>query len=171
MSERKLFAGARVRRLRLQRALTQTRMADDLGVSVSYLNLIERNQRPVSVAFMLRLASAYDFDLRQLVGADSDAVAAELAAVFADPRLAGIEVSRAELAEVADAAPGVAAALLRLHAAQGDAAPLAAAPGPVEAVTALLLDRRNHFPDLDAAAEALADELRLAGAALPAAIA
>lgn len=169
-ADRKLFAGARLRRLRLQRAVTQTRMADDLGVSVSYLNLIERNQRPLTAAFLLKLATTYDVDLRQLTGDDGEAVTAELAALFADPRLAGLDVSRAELAEVAASAPGVAAALLRLGAGRSAAIETKAA-GPVEAVTELLLDRRNHFPDLDAAAEALADELRLAPGDLAAALA
>ena len=155
--DRKLFAGARLRRLRLQRGVTQTRMADDLGVSVSYLNLIERNQRPLTAAFLLKLAGSYDVDLRQLTGDDGAAVTAELAALFADPRLAGIEVGRAELAEVAASAPGVAQALLRLA---GGGTP-ARRNGPVEAITELLLERRNYFADLDAAAEALADELRL----------
>ena len=170
--DRKLFAGARLRRLRLQLALTQTRMADDLGVSVSYLNLIERNQRPLSAAFLLKLANVYNLDLRQLTGDDADAVTSELAAVFADPLLGGLEVSRAELGEVAASAPGVAQALLRLYAARGTAAPdHAAAAGPVEAMTELLLERRNHFPDLDAAAERLADDLRLAAGDLTAALA
>ena len=165
-ADRKLFAGARLRRLRLQLALTQTRMADDLGVSVSYLNLIERNQRPLSAAFLLKLAASYNLDLRQLTDDDGDAVAAELARVLADPALIGIEVGRSELAEVAHSAPGVAQAMLRLHAllTSGPAARPDHEPSPVEAATQLLLDRRNHFPDLDAAAEALADELRLASA-------
>lgn len=167
-ADRKLFAGARLRRLRLQLALTQTRMADDLGVSVSYLNLIERNQRPLSAAFLLKLANGYNLDLRQLTGDDADAMTSELAAAFTDPRLAGIEVSRAELAEVAAGSPGVAQALLRLFVAQGSAPPVAPATGPVEAMTELLLDRRNHFPDLDAAAEGIADELRLASGDLAA---
>ncbi len=170
-ADRKLFAGARLRRLRLQRAVTQTRMADDLGVSVSYLNLIERNQRPLTAAFLLKLATTYDVDLRQLTGDDGDAVAAELATLFADPRLAGLDVGRAELAEVAASAPGVAAALLRLGAGGSAAAAPTAAAGPVEAMTELLLDRRNHFPDLDAACEALADELRLASGDLAAGLA
>lgn len=171
--DRKLFAGARLRRLRLQLALTQTRMADDLGVSVSYLNLIERNQRPLSAAFLLKLANTYNLDLRQLTGDDGEAVTAELVQLFTDPLFAGIEVSRAELAEVAASAPGVAQALIRLHAARGAAAPADGTheAGPVEAVMQLLLDRRNHFPDLDAAAEALADALRLMPGDLPAAIA
>ena len=163
--DRKLFAGARLRRLRLQLALTQTRMADDLGVSVSYLNLIERNQRPLTAAFLLKLAGSYNLDLRQLTGEDGEAVASELARVMADPRLAGIDVSRAELVETAASAPGVAAALLRLHALGGAGEAPAAPPSeasPVERVGRFLLERRNHFPELDAACEAIADELRLA---------
>ena len=172
VADRKLFAGARLRRLRLAQALTQTRMAADLGVSVSYLNLIERNQRPLTAAFLLKLAATYNLDLRQLTGDEGDAVASELARVFASPALAGIEAGRAELAEVAVAAPAVAQALLRLHAAlDNGAVPVDAEAGPIEAVTELLLDRRNHFAELDAACEALADELRLASGDLGAAIA
>ena len=169
--DRKLFAGARLRRLRTAQGLTQTRMAADLGVSISYLNLIERNQRPLTAAFLLKLAATYNLDLRQLTGDDGDALAGELARVFAEPALAGIEVGRAELAEVAAASPGVAQALLRLHAALGGQAAPPDEAGPIEAVTEFLLDRRNHFPDLDSACEALADELRLAAGDLGAAIA
>lgn len=173
--DRKLFAGARLRRLRLQQALTQTRMADELGVSVSYLNLIERNQRPLTAAFLLKLASTYNFDLRELTGVDSDAVATELARVMGDPALTGIDAGRTELAEVAASAPGVAAALLRLHGLLAAAAtqPANAAllvASPVERVEQLLRDRRNHFPELDAACEALADDLRLSAADLSAAM-
>ena len=47
-AQKKIFAGARVRRLRRELGLTQMAMAEDLGISPSYLNLIERNQRPLS---------------------------------------------------------------------------------------------------------------------------
>ncbi len=49
MTDRKIFAGPRIRRLRNARGLTQTAMAEGLGISPSYLNLIERNQRPLTV--------------------------------------------------------------------------------------------------------------------------
>jgi transcriptional regulator with XRE-family HTH domain len=55
-ADRKLFLGGRLKRLRRDLALTQTAMAGDLGVSPSYLNHIERNQRPVSAQLLLRLA-------------------------------------------------------------------------------------------------------------------
>src|SRR3990167_1904862 len=65
-TDRKLFLGARMKRLRRELGLTQTRMAEDLGVSPSYLNLLERNQRPVTAQVLLRLAEAYDLDLKTL---------------------------------------------------------------------------------------------------------
>jgi len=65
-ADRKLFLGGRLKRLRRDLGLTQTAMAGDLGVSPSYLNHIERNQRPVSAQLLLRLAETYDVDLRAL---------------------------------------------------------------------------------------------------------
>lgn len=63
MSENKIFAGPRVRRIRNGLALTQTAMAEALAISPSYLNLIERNQRPLTVQLLLKLASVYKVDL------------------------------------------------------------------------------------------------------------
>ena len=56
MADQKLFAGAAVRRIRRANGLTQTAMAETLAVSASYLNLIERNQRPLTASLLLKLA-------------------------------------------------------------------------------------------------------------------
>lgn len=145
-------------------------MANDLGISVSYLNLIERDQRPLSAAFLLKLADSYDLDLKQLTGSDGQDVADELVRVFTDPRLIGIDVPRAELRELAVRSPGVAQALLRLHA----SAPAGPAPaprdGPLDAVVRMIEAAGNHFAALDTAAEKLADELRMSGSDLNAAV-
>ncbi len=52
----KLFLGHRLRRLRRDHALSQTDMAASLGISPSYLNHLERNQRPVTATLLLKLA-------------------------------------------------------------------------------------------------------------------
>lgn len=75
---RKLFAGQRVRALRTARGLSQTRMASDLGVSISYLNLIERDQRPLSAAFLLKLAGTYDLDLKSLAAGENSPLSEDL---------------------------------------------------------------------------------------------
>ena len=65
-SGKKLFVGPRFRRIRQQLGLSQTQIAEGLGISPSYINLIERNQRPVTAQILLRLAETYDLDLRDL---------------------------------------------------------------------------------------------------------
>jgi hypothetical protein len=173
--ERKLFLGPRLRRLRRDMGLTQTRMAEDLGVSPSYLNYLERNQRPVTAQVLLRLAEAYDFDIRNLSSDQEAADARDLTEVFADPLFRDLSVARHEVAEVAETAPGVADAIVRLYRAYADRrrlAELGQSPRAEDGDAALSLTpsdwvrdyiqaQRNFFPELDEAGEALAAELPL----------
>src|SRR5579875_1590074 len=114
-SDRKLFLGARLRRLRRELDLTQARMADDLGLSPSYLNLIERNQRPVTAQVLLRLADTYELDLRSFSAEAEAAGAASLTEVFADPLFRDLALSRHEIVELVENAPGVGEAVVRLY--------------------------------------------------------
>ena len=52
----KLYIGRKVRKLREDQQLTQAHFAERIGISTSYLNQIENNQRPVSAAVLLSLA-------------------------------------------------------------------------------------------------------------------
>jgi XRE family transcriptional regulator, fatty acid utilization regulator len=165
--ERKLYLGRRLRRLRRELGLNQSAMAAELGVSPSYLNHLERNQRPVTAQVLLRLAEAYDVDLKSFAaegGEGTDVV--QLAEIFADPMFAGLAVPRYELVEVADNAPAVADAVSRLYAALAELrrAPAASAEdGPALSPQNWVRDHiqagRNHFPYLEEAAETLAGAL------------
>ena len=166
MPQEKLLAGHAVRRLRRARGLTQAAMAEALAISPSYLNLIERNQRPVPATLLVRLAETYDFDARTLAAGEPGGGEAAIRRRLSDPMFADLEIDRAELSEWLAAAPGGAEAFARAfdRMGEGEAAP---APGdPATPVRREIARWRNHFPDLDAAAEALADEVRLAGADL-----
>jgi predicted transcriptional regulator/DNA-binding XRE family transcriptional regulator len=161
MAERKLFAGHAVRRLRRQLGATQAAMADALDVSPSYLNLIERNQRPITAALMLRMAEVYDFDPRTLAAAEPGGGAEAIRRRLADPLFADLSIDRAELEEWLSGAPGGAEAFARAYdrGAPGGSVP-SAADDTTTAVRREIERWRNHFPDLDGAAEVLADELR-----------
>ena len=162
MAERKLLAGHAIRRTRRRAGLTQAAMAELLGISASYLNLVERNQRPVSAALLVRLAEQFDFDPRALSAAEPGGGADALRRRLADPLFADLEIDRNEVAEWLAAAPGGAEAFARAYDRGGAGAGSApAATDPGAAVRGVIERWRNHFPDLDAAAEALADELRL----------
>ncbi len=162
MAEQKLFAGHAVRRLRRQLLLTQAAMAEALGVSASYLNLVERNQRPVSAMLMLRLSEVYDFDPRKLAAAEPGGGMEALRRRLADPLFADLEIDRQQMEEWLAGAPGGAEAFARAYDRIGAGGPVAdAGPGdPGRQVRREIERWRNHFADLDAVAEALADALR-----------
>ncbi len=160
MAERKLFAGYAVRRLRRGAALTQAAMAEMLGISPSYLNLVERNQRPVSASLLLALAERFDFDPRTLAAGEPGGGAEAIRRRLADPIFTDLEIDRAELEEWLVGAPGGAEAFARAYDRGGGSA-TTAEPTDAGTVVRREIERwRNHFADLDTAAEALADELR-----------
>jgi XRE family transcriptional regulator, fatty acid utilization regulator len=163
MADQKLFAGHAVRRLRRQLELSQAAMAEGLGLSPSYLNLVERNQRPVSATLMLRLAEVYDFDPRKLAASEPGGGAEAIRRRLADPIFADLEIDRHQMEEWLAGAPGGAEAFARAYDRMGGGqGPVVGDPGdPAHEVRREIERWRNHFPDLDAAAEKLADELRM----------
>jgi hypothetical protein len=173
---KKLFVGPRFRRIRQQLGLSQSQIAEGLGISPSYINLIERNQRPVTAQILLRLAEAYDLDLRDLASADEDRFFAELNEIFSDPLFRQIDLPKQELRDLTELCPGVTHALQRLYAAYTEARrgeTMAAAQmagrdegarfeaNPIERVRDLIEANRNYFPELETAAENLRDELNV----------
>ncbi|MDB5474974.1 MAG: putative transcriptional regulator [Phenylobacterium sp.] len=172
-ADRKLFLGARVKRLRRELGLTQTRMAEDLGVSPSYLNLLERNQRPVTAQVLLRLAEAYDLDLKSLSSDPDSGSATDLTEILSDQMFRDLGVPRHEIAEVAESAPGVAEAIVRLYRAYLDKRRLSefGAVGrpeegtfeqasPSDWVRDYIQAQKNYFGDLEEAADLLSADLK-----------
>ena len=159
MPETTVLAGSAIRRLRRREGLTQAAIAARLGVSPSYLNLIERNQRPLTARLLIQLAEQFDFDPRSL-RRDADVGGIDgLRRRLADERFADLAIERDEIVEWLAAAPQAAVAFARLYDRSAEVA--ATAPKPMELARREIERWRNHFPDLDTSAEMLSDELRL----------
>ncbi len=107
--------GRKVRSLRSRAGLTQTALAERLGVSPSYLNLIENDRRPLPAGLLIRLAQVLDLDLKALSATGEARLAADLAEVFADPLFEGLTPPEREVHELAAAIPEVARAVVHLH--------------------------------------------------------
>jgi XRE family transcriptional regulator, fatty acid utilization regulator len=159
----KTFIGPHLRRLRLERGETQSAMARALGISSAYVNLLENNQRSVSVAVMLRLFDAYGVDWRDIADDDGASQLADLRASVQDPIFGTERPDLQDLRAALVHSPGLASAFLRLHRAyvaatdqllslaEGAASVLATSP---EAVVHNYFRRnRNHFYELEQAAE------------------
>ncbi len=111
----KLYIGRKVRELRQANRATQAQFAERIGISISYLNQIENNQRPVSASVLLSLAEKFKIDLTDLSAGESDRLLSALSEALSDPLFETYTPSLQELKLVAQNAPGLAHALIAGH--------------------------------------------------------
>ncbi len=162
---RKTFIGPHLRRLRSERSQTQSDMARALGISPAYVNLLENNQRSVSVSILLRLMETYGVDWREIADDDTGARLADLRGMMQDPIFDGTRPDLQELRAALSHAPRVLSALTQLHRAylavtdQLQAAAARSGTGetllgasPEAAVHNFFRRHRNHFPAIEDAA-------------------
>jgi predicted transcriptional regulator/DNA-binding XRE family transcriptional regulator len=169
--------GRKIRALRLRARLGQAALAARLGVSPSYLNLIEHGSRPVTTTLLLALSRELDVDLRALASGVDALLLADLVEAFGDPVFEDHPFTRRELQELAESSPDVGRAIVRLHGAyvsarsaldalaermeDGAGVPLDREPLPSEQVYDFLQRRDNHIPVLEDAAALVWREGRL----------
>lgn len=164
----KVFAGARLRRLREDRGMSQVDAARTLAISPSYLNQIEHDTRPLTVSVLLRVTEVFGVDAAFFAPRDATRHLAELReALPTGPR--GEALSLTDLQHVATQMPEVAESVVGLHRryrevldrleqlTDGRAAPVVASPH--EAVRDYFYRRRNYIDPLDRAAEESARDI------------
>jgi len=160
----KTFIGPQLRRLRQERGETQAQMAKALGISASYVNLLENNERSVSVAILFRLMDTYGVDWRDIAEDDNANLLPELRGAVQDPLFAQLRPDLPQLRAALIHSPDLAAAFLRLHRAyhaisdqllsMTELAGQTPLSSPEAAVHDIFRKNRNNFRDLEEAAEA-----------------
>jgi XRE family transcriptional regulator, fatty acid utilization regulator len=171
----KTFVGSRVRQLRNERGFSQAALAQMLEISPSYLNQIEHDVRPLTVAVLLRITEVFGVDATFFASHDDTRLVAELREVTMDRDL-DIDVDPTEVAEMVSSHPGLARAVVNLHRRYRiTTAQLAAATEerysdgsgsgsitmPHEEVRDYFYQRQNYLHELDTAAEDLTIQMRL----------
>ena len=171
MRRPKLFIGRKIRDLREANRLTQARFAERIGISTSYLNQIENNQRSVSAGVLLSLAENFRVDITEFSAGESERLLSVVSEAISDPLFDTMRPSLQELKLVVQNAPGFAHALIAAHEAYrrnseqlasvddtlGKSA--AAEPTPYDEVRDFFHFVDNYIHELDVAAEDLAAKL------------
>jgi len=160
--------GRTVRRLRQEKGMAQQALAGRLGISASYLNLIEHDQRAVTASLLIKLTECLQVDIAALSGLREKALETGLREVLADPLLGLDQVPEDEVATLAGSAPNIGRAMLALYrawrVAREDSGGIALPTGrrillPTEEARDFFHDHANHFANLEAAAETIATEM------------
>ena len=174
----KLLVGPRVRRLRQSLGLTQSAMASQLSISTSYLNLIERNQRPVSAKVLLRMAETYAVDISELSPQKDVQLIQDLREVLKSYNYRDLGISRDEIEESVNASPAIVQSFIELHGRMQELTvrssmrddPMAdrervelleESVGAIDLVRKFIQSNNNYFDPIDRAAEDLAEDLKL----------
>jgi len=172
--------GAKVRGLRRRENLSQADLAERLGISPSYLNLIENNNRPLPAPLLIRLAQLFGVELHTFAADEDGRLVTGLFEALADPLFESQDVLSTEVRDLATNSPAIARALLTLyrsyHRAKESAETLSArlfegerqtgldlSHVSSEEVGELIQHHMNYFPELEQAAEDLWRDAHLKG--------
>jgi len=168
MKPERAALGARVRQIRRRERLTQVQLAQRLGISPSYLNLIEHNRRSLSAPLLIKLSQVLNVELKMFSAEEDARSVAELLEVFGDPLFEGHDLTAPEIQELATANPPAARAILALYHAYRSARESADTLAmrlseedpasvdsrlPSEEVSDLIQRHGNYFPELEEGAE------------------
>lgn len=168
--------GAKVRTLRRRASLSQVQLAERLGISASYLNLIESNRRPLPAALLIKLAQIFEVDLHAF-GGDGDArMVNDLIELFADPLFDTYQLTSADLRDLTLNHPQIARAIIALYSSykaqrasteelesrlEGDETSGMTSLLPSEEVNDLIQGHMNYFPELEEGVDELWKRARL----------
>ena len=145
-------------------------MARALGVSTGYVNLLENNQRSLSVKLLTTLADVYQVDWRELVRDEATGLLAELRTVLKDPMFGETAPDIQELRDAIDHAPRLVELFLRVYGMHRTTLQRIMRQGPDQKSEDLLSasaetlihdffrNHSNYFAELEAAAEVLRED-------------
>ena len=137
------LTGSRIRERRSVAGIRQTDLARSLGISASYLNLIEHNRRRIGGKLLLDIARALSVEPSMLTEGAEAALIANLREAATGANLPHSEVDRAD--ELAGRFPGWAEVLAAGH----------RRIGTLERTVETLSDRLTHDPQLAASVHEL----------------
>lgn len=163
----KLQVGGRISRMRRQRGISQADLAMALGISGSYLNLLEHNRRKITVSLLLKISGYFGIEPGDLADSDEVHLAGDLMEMFGDDVFADSDVTNLEVRDLAHSNPTAARAMLQLYRRYKDGTgPVSTADDSVEPfhvatdrISEFLQENANHFPTIEAAAERIRQDI------------
>jgi len=160
--------GGRIKRLRRQKKVSQAALAEVLGISPSYLNLIEHNRRRVTVPLLFKAASYFGVEPGELAESEEPRLVGDLMELFGDDLFADSDLTNQDISDLATSNPAVGRAVMRLYdryralSIVGSPAKAQIEAGDsvtTDAVSDLLQENANYFSVLEAAAERIRQDI------------
>lgn len=166
----KLLIGPKIRTIRISSELTQSKFAERLNISTSYLNQLENNQRHATASVLMSLAQNFSVDIRTLSNNESERMLADIMEATRDQFFQSLHITKRDLKLAISNTPNFVRAFLTLHeshrslkeyltAADHKSSGLDSQLTPYEEVRDFYHYEDNYFDELDKAGEKLAQKI------------
>ena len=165
MAEDNLRIGGRVQRMRRQKKMSQADLAAVLGISASYLNLIEHNRRRITVPLLLKLCGYFGIEAGELAESDELRLVGDLMEIFGDNIFAENDLTNHDIRDLASSNPAVGRAMIRLFDRYRALRQTSTPPVEVghhvatDAISDFIQENANYFPSLETEAERIRDAI------------
>ncbi len=168
--------GSRIRKERRSKGLSQSDLSKKLGISASYLNLLESGRRTITVPLLIKIGNELSLSLKDLTVESNKRLLSDIMEVLSNELFEDLDITNQETNEFINNNPNIAKALLSLNDSykslrddmQDRLEALDVASSikekkstrlPVEIVSDFLQENKNYFDDLEIKAENIRDKI------------
>tara|TARA_B100001778_G_scaffold134165_1_gene110487 strand:+ start:1471 stop:2916 length:1446 start_codon:yes stop_codon:yes gene_type:complete len=170
--------GPRIRKERRSKGISQSDFSKNLGISASYLNLLENGRRTLTVPLLIKIGNELNLSLKDLTVESNKRILADTMEVLSNEIFDDLDITNLETAEFIGSNPNIAKALLMLNDSykslrddmqnrleimdvESGISERKSTRLPVEIVSDFLQENKNYFDSLEKKAESLRDKIGL----------
>ena len=107
--------GSKIRKERRLKGLSQSELSKNLGISASYLNLLESGRRTITVPLLIKIGNELSLSLKDLTVESNKRVLSDVMDVLSNELFNDLDITNLERTEFISNNPNIAKALLTLN--------------------------------------------------------
>ena len=170
--------GSKIRKERRTKGLSQSDLSKKLGISASYLNLLESGRRTITVPLLIKIGNELALSLKDLTVESNKRMLSDVMEVLSNEIFEDLDITNLDTTEFIGNNPNIAKALLTLNDSykslrddmqnrleimdvESSIKERKSSRLPVEIVSDFLQENKNYFDILEKMAEKLRDKIGL----------
>ena len=170
--------GSKIRKERRSKGLSQSELSKKLGISASYLNLLESGRRTITVPLLIKIGNELALSLKDLTAESNKRMLSDVMEVLSNEIFEDLDITNLDTTEFISNNPNIAKALLALNDSykslrddmqnrleimdvESSIKERKSSRLPVEIVSDFLQENKNYFDVLEKKAENLREKIGL----------
>ena len=168
--------GSKIRKERRSKGLSQSNLSKNLGISASYLNLIESGRRTITVPLLIKIGNELGLSLKDLTIESNQRLLSDVMEVLSNELFEDLDITNHDTTEFISNNPNIAKALLSLNDnykslrddmqnhlesldVESSIKENKSTRLPVEIVSDFLQENKNYFDNLEKRAEIIREKI------------